>query len=405
MSLETELRRLFGRIEDAPWPGEREAFDRFLHRKMRRGRVMAAGLAMALAASVGAAVLVPRVLPKHVEPVVPVLPRGATVPFGDAGFETPVPTGWTISRLLTGQPSLGYPGPGRASVVGVVFAPRSGTPQGATITVTTDDHDTNLSGAQRRPDGRFYVLRTGDNRRSVGQYAIQWPSFCRKTDFRTCTQVQRPRVLLVTGSTSGSVGGARDQVLQAMREILAGVQPITSALRPPPTPTLSPGTKVMLGKGGSERTAWEVSIEPMDRRITARSKMQDQPGFVIRYPWQEKRHPGQGLRWAVIPLQFVQWAGTYTLIDCLRWTPSSSRLLASGIAREDVATVRIELSGQAPLEVPTFGHDKPVPMVAFVSPPLPVGSRITRLVAFDAAGRMLGSEERGLERPCRRPAP
>jgi hypothetical protein len=82
----------------------------------------------------------------------------------------------------------------------------------------------------------------------------------------------------------------------------------------------------------------------MDRRTTvAGSKLQDQPGFVIRYPWQEKRHPGQGWRWAVIPLQFVQWAGTYTLIDCLRWTPSSSRLLASGIARKDVATGRCRL--------------------------------------------------------------
>jgi hypothetical protein len=215
-----------------------------------------------------------------------------------------------------------------------------------------------------------------------------------------------PRVLLVTGSTNASAGEAREQVLQAMHQILAGVQPITSALRPPPRLRSRLEPKVLLGKGGSQRTAWEVSIEPMDRRTTvAGSKLQDQPGFAIRYPWQEKRHPGQGWRWAVIPLQFVQWAGTYTLIDCLRWTPSSSRLLASGIARKDVATVRIELSGQAPLEVPTFGRDEPVPLVAFVGPPLPVGSRITRLVAFDAAGRMLGSEERGLERPCRRPDP
>jgi hypothetical protein len=52
-----------------------------------------------------------------------------------------------------------------------------------------------------------------------------------------------PRVLLVTGSTNASAGEAREQVLQAMHQILAGVQPITSALRPPPTPTLSPRTK------------------------------------------------------------------------------------------------------------------------------------------------------------------
>ena len=38
MKLEDELRQLFGATHDAPWPGEREAFDRFLRRRARRGR-------------------------------------------------------------------------------------------------------------------------------------------------------------------------------------------------------------------------------------------------------------------------------------------------------------------------------------------------------------------------------
>ena len=33
MSLDRELQDLFGRIQNAPWPGEHQAFDQFLRRK------------------------------------------------------------------------------------------------------------------------------------------------------------------------------------------------------------------------------------------------------------------------------------------------------------------------------------------------------------------------------------
>ena len=41
----------------------------------------------------------------------------------------------------------------------------------------------------------------------------------------------------------------------------------------------------------------------------------------------------------------------------------------------------------------TFARDKPVPWVAFVSPLLPAGSRVDRVVALDAAGMVIGSLE------------
>ena len=39
MSLERELRQLYERTHDAPWPGERTAYNQFLRRKVRRGLV------------------------------------------------------------------------------------------------------------------------------------------------------------------------------------------------------------------------------------------------------------------------------------------------------------------------------------------------------------------------------
>lgn len=62
MRLEDELRQLFGRTEGVPWPGEREAFDRFLRRRGRRGRAVAAAAGLALVAVLGGAVLTRAVL-------------------------------------------------------------------------------------------------------------------------------------------------------------------------------------------------------------------------------------------------------------------------------------------------------------------------------------------------------
>jgi hypothetical protein len=82
-----------------------------------------------------------------------------------------------------------------------------------------------------------------------------------------------------------------------MLRIVGALKPVTDAVRPPPFPTVPPGTKVLLGKGGSGRTAWAVWIEPLH----------------------------------------------------------GSGLLLSGLAPEQVAAVRIELAGRSPVTTPTFG--------------------------------------------------
>jgi hypothetical protein len=106
--------------------------------------------------------------------------------------------------------------------------------------------------------------------------------------------------------------------------------------------------------------------------------------------------PKPGWHWEQLELEALQRDGLSTQMDCLSWPPGSG-LLLSGLAREDTETVRIELAGQPPALVPTFGREKPVPWVAFVSPALPPGSRLDRVVALDAAGKTIGTSTRPFE--------
>jgi hypothetical protein len=98
------------------------------------------------------------------------------------------------------------------------------------------------------------------------------------------------------------------------------------------------------------------------------------------------------VHWESLEPESIQRDAIYPLMDCLSWMAGSG-LLLSGLAPEEVAAVRIELAGESPVVVPTFGRDKPVPWVAFVSPPLPAGSKVDRVVALDAAGTVIGSLE------------
>jgi hypothetical protein len=105
MSLERELRQLFGRIEDAPWPGEREAFEQFRRRRTRRGRVMAAGVV----AGVLVVVAVVGLLPALRSPTEPLGPRpvpGPPAPQSTAWFKaTYVPPEFQLTRALEEPPS------------------------------------------------------------------------------------------------------------------------------------------------------------------------------------------------------------------------------------------------------------------------------------------------------------
>jgi hypothetical protein len=403
VKLEDELRRLFEGTEGAPWPGEREAFDRFLRRRARRGRAVAAVAGLALVAVLGAAVLVARGLPRDREPVAP---AGGVVRVPEKGFELTVPAGWKVQREPTGSGS---------QVVGVVLVPRSGQPRGAAITVATDPdrpafYKLDLQqGASRRADGRPYKLRPGragrlaSGKGPVGPYVIAWPDSCRPLPAPAkqplaCARAAW-RVLLVTGAAAPGDAAGVQQVLRVMGRIVDTVRPIGNAV-PPPTPTTAmpplppptqgpgvpPNTKLLLGKGGSGAAAWEAWIAPIKGN-------DDSAGFMVRFP---RATPKPAWHWEQLEPQYIQRDGVYTQMDCLSWLPGSG-LLLSGLAREEVATVRIELAGHAPVVAATFGRDQPVPWVAFVSPPLPAGAKLDRVVALDAADNTIGTEERPFE--------
>jgi hypothetical protein len=381
MSLDNELHDLFGRIQDAPWPGEDQAKDRFLRRRARRGRAVVTAAGLALVAILGAAVLVARGQPDE-RPTIS--PAATPVQVPDEGFQLTVPAGWRVDRKLTGTVSGPVPG-GPTGVVGVVLGSATGKPGEATITVRADDShelwgEAVWRGSKRRADGRRYLLRPGSGPREVGQYLIQWPDFC-PSGRSSCRRMSvSPRTLVMTGTAApGDTAGAQ-QVLRAMLRLVATMKPITDGQRPPPAPTVPADTKVLLGKGGTGRAAWELWIEPLRRTA----------GFSVHFPWQEQREPGKGWHWESLEEESIQRNGLSLFMDCLSWVPGSG-LLLSGLAPEEVATVRIELAGRPPVITPTLARDKPVPWVAFMSPPLPAGSRVDRVVALDAAGSVIGS--------------
>jgi hypothetical protein len=382
--LEDELRQLFEGTHHAPWPGERQAFDRFLRRRARRGRAVAAVAGLALVALLVGAVLVARGQPEDRGPVAP---AGGVVRVPEEGFELTVPAGWRVDRELTGT----RPGPGggapRPAVVGVVLAPRSGEPRGAAVSVTTGALRTFRSDGYRS-DGRPYELRPGARPGGVGQYVLLWPDYCRQRLRCGGEALGRMRMLLVTGSAAPGDAAGEARVRSAMRQVVEAVRPITNAVRPPRPPTVPARTKVLLGKGGSGAGAWEAWIEPIKGN-------NDSAGFSMHFPWADRRYPDQPkhFHWEQLEPGHLQRDGVSTLVDCLEWVPGSG-LLLSGLADEDAATVRLELAGQPPVVVPTFGRDKPVPWVGFVSPPLPAGSSLDRVVALDAAGKTIGLQQR-----------
>ena len=386
MNLDSELRELLGRVDEAPWPGELGAYDRFLRRRTRRGRVAAAGAALALVGVLAGAVLVPRLRPTE---VVPVAPTTAKVRVESSGFELTVPVGWKVERelrvTLAQDPGGALPGTSigapRPVVVGLVLVPRSGRPDGARITITTEDNErldySAVRGGSRRADGREYKFRPGPNSSDVGRYTILWPDWCYRG--MGCGRSAWPRLLLVTGSARSD----GDQVRQVMKRIVGALRPIANSVRPPPPPTVPAKTKVLLGTGGSGRAAWEARIEPLGGNS----------GFSMRFPWlQEHGKKGQGMHWESLEPRMLQQQGTYTLMDCLSWVPGNG-LILSGLARKEVASVRFVLAEQPSVTVATFGRDKGLPWVAYASPPLPAGSQLARVFAFDAAGQLVGGEE------------
>lgn len=401
--LEDRLRDALRRPEDAAWPDERGAFDRFLHHRARRGRVLVAQAALVLAVALAVAVVTPRLLPSG--SLNPVTPPGRVLRAPGGGFEVTVPAGWTRHRqvrvFLTPSGDNGsavvlrpkrraaetfvvvstailspaqYPGtePGRDPAPSVT-ADRS--------TIRLDDAGSPL-GRGRRPDGRPFVWQTRLGPGEVARYAVAWPYHC--DPGQACPPAARWRVLLVTGRT-GEGPATGERVLRVVRGLVEQARPVTNAL-----PGGAPGSidlavppargRWLLGSGGSGQGAWRAYV---------RQGSEDR--FELAFPSRQTR-PGVGVHSEGVEPSFLLAGQLMVLRDCLSWLSPQAGLV-SGAVPENITTVRIELAGRPPVVVRAFGHDKPARWAAYVSPPLPRGTRVTGVVGLDGAGRTVAESE------------
>jgi hypothetical protein len=400
--LEDRLRDALRRPEDAAWPDERRAFDRFLRHRARRGRVLVAQAALVLAVALAGAVVTPRLLPSS--SLNPVTPPGRVLRAPGGGFEVAVPAGWTRHRqtrvFLTPGGDNGSAivlRPKRAGETFVVVstailspAQYPGTEPGRDpdpsvtadrSTVRLDDAGSPL-GRGRRPDGRPFVWQTRLSRGEVARYAVAWPYHC--DSGQACAPAARWRILLVTGQTAeGPATGQR--VLQVVQRIVEQARPVTNAL-----PGGLPGSidlavpaargRWLLGSGGSGQGAWRAYV-----------RQGGEDRFELAFPSRQTR-PGMGVHAEDIEPDFLANGELGVLRDCLSWL-SPQVGLVSGAVPENVTTVRIELAGRPPITVRAFGHDRPARWAAYVSPRLPRGTRVTRVVGLDGSGRTVAESE------------
>jgi hypothetical protein len=353
-------------------------------------------------------VLVPRLLEDR-EPAARPVPAGPVVRVPAKGFEVPLPVGWKVLSSERFTPVWG----------GIVLSPKGPAPRAPLIALGTallspaqypgltpagrprkpdpryqvlDDQGSPL-GHGRRPDGRPYVWQTKLSPSMIGRYAIAWPYHCPQGV--ACPPDARWRVLLISGMSTRGQTSFHPQVERALRQLVDTARPITNALPggdlaqiDPVIP--QPRGRVLLGSGGSGKAAWKAYLEEMGHSY----------GFGLHFPWLERKPP-RGVRWEGLEVELLQHDALYVISTCLGWVPGSG-LLLSGPVRKDVTAVRVELAGQPPRVVATFGHDKPAAWAAYVTPPLPAGAKVVRVVALNAAGQTVGSAlyPLGRMRPC-----
>jgi hypothetical protein len=402
--LEDRLRDALRRPQGTTWPEERGAFDRFLRHRARRGRVLAAQAALVVAVALAVAVVAPRLLPSG--SLRPVTPPDRVLQAPGGGFEVAVPGGWTRHRqdrlFLTpagdnGSAVVLRP-KRRAAMTFVVVstailspAQYPGTEPGhdPAPSVTSDRSTIRLDdagsplGRGRRPDGRPFVWQTRLSQGEVARYAIAWPYHC--DPGQACPLAARWRVLLVVGRTAeGPATGER--VARVVRRIVEEARPVTNALPGGAPGAIDPNLpsapgRWLLGSGGSGQGAWRVYV----RQGGA------EDGFELAFPSRQTK-PGVGVHAEDIEPGFVVQGQLMVLRDCLSWLSPQAGLI-SGAVPENVATVRIELAGRPPMVVRAFGHRQPARWAAYVSPPLPRGTRVTSVVGLDGAGRTVAESE------------
>jgi len=404
--LEDRLRSALRRPQSTAWPGERDAFDRFLRHRAHRGRMLAARAGLALVAALALAAITPRLLPNgSLNPVTPTLP-GRVLQAPGGGFEVTVPAGWTNlrqdRRILTpggdnGSAVVLRPKRRAADTTVAVYtailspAQYPGTEPGhdpapsATAdssTVRLDDAGSPL-GRGHRTDGRPFVWQTRLGPGEVARYAVAWPYHC--DPGQACPPAAPWRALLVVGRTAeGAATGER--VLQVVRRIVEQARPVTNAL-----PGGAPGAvdlnlppaqgRWLLGSGGNGQGAWRAYVR----------QGRGEDVFELEFPTRTTR-AGVGVRAEDIEPTILLKGQLMVLNDCLSWL-SPQVGLVSGAVPENVTTVRIELAGRPPLVVRAFGQDRPARWAAYVSPQLPRGTRVTNVVGLDAAGRTVAEAE------------
>jgi hypothetical protein len=240
-------------------------------------------------------------------------------------------------------------------------------------------------GRGRRPDGRPYVWQARLGAGEVARYAIAWPYHCAPDE--ACPPGARWRALVVHG-VSDEGPATRGRVLAVVRRIVDTVKPATNALGggAPGTVDLAvPPVKGrwLLGTGGRGRGAWRAYVRQGGGEDV----------FELHFPSRRTR-PGTGVHAEGIEPTFYLVGGQLAVLrDCLSWL-SPQVGLVSGAVPETVTSVRIELAGQPALTARTFGHDRPARWAAYVSPPLPRGTRVTRMLGLDANGRVVAESER-----------
>ena len=419
MNLE-ELVRMALAEEARAEPDETGAYDRFLHRRRRHAVAAAASTGLAvvlvLALAVGAGLLVrrgsgsgtvagpattqatpgpttsllPPPAPQTTLPAPPPVPvsAGGVVRRERQGFELTLPEGWNVDQVGTASyAQLGQSwlviSPGgrlvgmneRGVTIHTAVTPPSEYPGGP-----VKGHDdlggqsfSTLSGHRssgRRPDGRAYTV--GDQGGLV-TYMIAWPYRCQPAD--QCPEAGPWRVLqLDVGGTGGQEGLAMRRLA---RRLVDSIRPITNALPPAGAVVqeeagLFADAPVVVGRGGEGDYAWELRARK---------------GSGQQYWIETDRQNGDLLMGELFDEserdKMVAW------IHCM---PSKERVtatLVSGFAPEAAAKVRLELRGQAPVEVPTFRKEG-FPFAFWVVAPLAPDAKPLAFTGLDAAGKEIG---------------
>jgi hypothetical protein len=402
-------------------PDETGAYDRFLHRRRRRAVAAAASTGLAvvlvLALAVGAGLLVrrggggsgtvagpattqptpgpttsllPPPAPQTTLPAPPPVPvsAGGVVRRERQGFELTLPEGWNVDQVATasyaqwGQSWLVISPGGRlvgmnerGVTIHTAVTPPSEYPGGP-----VKGHDdlggqsfSTLSGRRssgRRPDGRAYTV--GDQGGLV-TYMIAWPYRCQPAD--QCPEAGPWRVLqLDVGGTGGQEGLAMRRLA---RRLVDSIRPITNALPPAGAVVqeeagLFADAPVVVGRGGEGDYAWELRARKGSGRQYWIETDRQNGDLLMGELFDESERD-----------KMVAW------IHCM---PSKERVtatLVSGFAPEAAAKVRLEVRGQAPVEVPTFRKEG-FPFAFWAVAPLAPDAKPLAFTGLDAAGKEIG---------------